>query len=228
MTAAAFLREQEEADRRRDQVGARRPQVPLRHARQHPQGGQARRRDDGLREAIMTKMEKPTTLSRRAVLMGAGALVVSVGAPIGLDTLLGINAALAQGAKPPLTPDQLSSYIAVNADGTRLGLLRQDGHGPRPVRRHRPDRGGGARRAVQGRQGLHGRHRHQREPGRRLRLDRHPVRRQADAHGRGRSAPRAGRDGRRQARHAGRSAHRRRRRRSAPPSTATRRRPTPS
>jgi CO/xanthine dehydrogenase Mo-binding subunit len=66
----------------------------------------------------MTKMEKPTTLSRRAVLMGAGALVVSVGAPLGLDTLLGINEAYAQGAKPPLTPDQLSSYIAVNADGT--------------------------------------------------------------------------------------------------------------
>jgi CO/xanthine dehydrogenase Mo-binding subunit len=66
----------------------------------------------------MTKMEKPTTLSRRAVLMGAGALVISVGAPIGIETVLGINEAFAQGAKPPLTPDQLSSYIAVNADGT--------------------------------------------------------------------------------------------------------------
>jgi nicotinate dehydrogenase subunit B len=66
----------------------------------------------------MTKMDKPTTLSRRAVLLGTGALVVSVGAPLGLDTLTGINAALAQGARPPLTPDQLSSYIAVNADGT--------------------------------------------------------------------------------------------------------------
>jgi nicotinate dehydrogenase subunit B len=66
----------------------------------------------------MTRMEKPTMISRRAVLMGAGALVVSVGAPLSLDTLLGINAALAQGAKPPLTPEQLSSYIAVNADGT--------------------------------------------------------------------------------------------------------------
>ncbi len=66
----------------------------------------------------MTKMEKPTTLSRRAVLMGTGALVVSVGAPIGVETMLGINEAFAQGAKPPLTPDQLSSYIAVNADGT--------------------------------------------------------------------------------------------------------------
>jgi CO/xanthine dehydrogenase Mo-binding subunit len=50
--------------------------------------------------------------------MGAGALVVSVGAPIGIETVLGINEAFAQGAKPPLTPDQLSSYIAVNADGT--------------------------------------------------------------------------------------------------------------
>ena len=66
----------------------------------------------------MTKMEKPTNLSRRAVLMGAGALVVSIGAPVGLETLLLINAARAQGAKPPLTPDQLSSYIAINADGT--------------------------------------------------------------------------------------------------------------
>ena len=35
----------------------------------------------------MTKMEKPTTLSRRAVLMGAGALVVSVGAPVSLEML---------------------------------------------------------------------------------------------------------------------------------------------
>ncbi len=66
----------------------------------------------------MTKMEKPSTLSRRAVLMGAGALVVSVGAPIGIETVLSIREAHAQGVKPPLTPDQLSSYIAVNANGT--------------------------------------------------------------------------------------------------------------
>src|SRR5258705_3651443 len=110
--------DQEETDRRRNQRRARRHQVPLRHPCQHSQGGQARRRDDGLRESIMTKMDKPTTLSRPAVLMGAGALVVSVGAPPSLDTLLGINDAHAQGAKPPLTPDQLSSYIAVNADGS--------------------------------------------------------------------------------------------------------------
>ena len=98
MTAAAFLREQEEADRRRDQGGARRPQVPLRHAHRHPARGQARRRDDGLREGVMTKMEKPATFSRRACCSGGGALVVSVGAPIGLDTVLAINAAHARRA----------------------------------------------------------------------------------------------------------------------------------
>jgi nicotinate dehydrogenase subunit B len=64
----------------------------------------------------MTKVERD--FSRRSVLKAGGALVVSVGSPIGFDTVLGINAALAQGVKPPLTPDQLSSYIAVNADGT--------------------------------------------------------------------------------------------------------------
>src|SRR5436190_6386795 len=66
----------------------------------------------------MTKHDNPTTLSRRAVLMGAGALVISVGAPVGFELLGSIEQAHAQGAKPPLTPEQLSSYIAVNADGT--------------------------------------------------------------------------------------------------------------
>jgi CO/xanthine dehydrogenase Mo-binding subunit len=66
----------------------------------------------------MTKHDNPASLSRRAVLMGAGALVVSIGAPVGVELMTGISEAYAQGAKPPLTPDQLSSYIAVNADGT--------------------------------------------------------------------------------------------------------------
>jgi CO/xanthine dehydrogenase Mo-binding subunit len=67
----------------------------------------------------MTKFEN--LFSRRDMLKTGGALVVSIGMPIGLDALLATEAA-AQGAagavKPPLTPDQLSSYIAVNADGT--------------------------------------------------------------------------------------------------------------
>ncbi len=65
----------------------------------------------------MTKMDKPSVFSRRAVLKAGGALVVSVGVPLGLDAVLDHQAALAQSAKPPLMPDQLSSYIAVTADG---------------------------------------------------------------------------------------------------------------
>ena len=66
----------------------------------------------------MTKMDKPAAFSRRALLKAGGALVVSIGAPIGLDALIGHQAALAQNAKPPLMPDQLASHIAVNQDGT--------------------------------------------------------------------------------------------------------------
>jgi len=66
----------------------------------------------------MTKMEKPAHFSRRSILKGAGALVISIGMPVGFDTVLAVNKAYAQGAKPPLTPEQLSSYIAVNSDGT--------------------------------------------------------------------------------------------------------------
>ena len=67
----------------------------------------------------MTRMEKSSAFSRRALLKTGGALVVSIGMPISLDTVLAVSEAHAQAAvKPPLTPDQLSSYIAVNADGT--------------------------------------------------------------------------------------------------------------
>jgi nicotinate dehydrogenase subunit B len=65
----------------------------------------------------MTKFEKTSSFTRRSVLLGGGALVVSIGAAVSLETVLSIQSAFAQGAKPPLTPDQLSSYIAVNADG---------------------------------------------------------------------------------------------------------------
>src|SRR5476649_1676842 len=65
----------------------------------------------------MTKFEKTSSFTRRSVLLGGGALVVSIGAAVSLETVLSIGKAYAQGAKPPLTPDQLSSYIAVNTDG---------------------------------------------------------------------------------------------------------------
>src|SRR6476660_835943 len=66
----------------------------------------------------MIKMSHQVTLSRRSILTGAGAMVVSIGAPLAFETVAGIAAAFAQGARPPLTPDQLASYIAVNADGS--------------------------------------------------------------------------------------------------------------
>jgi CO/xanthine dehydrogenase Mo-binding subunit len=66
----------------------------------------------------MTKFEQSSPFTRRSLLLGGGALVVSIGAAVSLDTVLSLQTAFAQGAKPPLTPDQLSSYVAVNADGT--------------------------------------------------------------------------------------------------------------
>jgi len=66
----------------------------------------------------MTKLEQTSAFTRRSMLLGSGALVVSIGAAVSLDTLLSMRQAFAQGTRPPLTPDQLSSYIAVNADGT--------------------------------------------------------------------------------------------------------------
>ena len=65
----------------------------------------------------MTTMDKASMVSRRVLLQTGGAFVVSVGTPIGLDTVLAIKAAEVQGAKPPLLPDQLSSYLAIDADG---------------------------------------------------------------------------------------------------------------
>jgi nicotinate dehydrogenase subunit B len=67
----------------------------------------------------MTRHENVTQfVSRRSLLKAGGALVVSIGTPVTLDAALGMGDAFAQGSKPPLMPDQLSSYIAVNADGT--------------------------------------------------------------------------------------------------------------
>src|SRR6516162_1503383 len=60
--------------------------------------------------------------SRRNLLKSAGALVVSIGAPMPFDPARAAGDAFVAGAKPPLTPDQLSSYIAVNADGTVLAF----------------------------------------------------------------------------------------------------------
>jgi nicotinate dehydrogenase subunit B len=75
----------------------------------------------------MTRIEKPANFSRRSLLkagsaLAGGALIVSIGAPVTFDVAQADDAAngAAMGVtvKPALTPDQLSSYIAVNADGT--------------------------------------------------------------------------------------------------------------
>ena len=66
----------------------------------------------------MTRHEKSATFSRRALLQTGGALVVSIGAPITFDIARAAADEMAASVKPPLMPDQLSSYIAVNADGT--------------------------------------------------------------------------------------------------------------
>jgi nicotinate dehydrogenase subunit B len=66
----------------------------------------------------MNTHNKPASFSRRNLLKTGGALVISVGVPVGFDTVLGIRAAFAQGTKPPLVPNELASYIAVNTDGS--------------------------------------------------------------------------------------------------------------
>jgi nicotinate dehydrogenase subunit B len=68
---------------------------------------------------IITRMEKSADFSRRTLLKAGGALVVSIGAPLPFEVAHADDAlSLSTTAKPALTPDQLSSYIAVNADGT--------------------------------------------------------------------------------------------------------------
>ena len=66
----------------------------------------------------MTRHEKSAAFSRRALLKAGGALVISIGAPIAFEDVCAADAATAVVTRPALTPDQLSSYIAVNADGT--------------------------------------------------------------------------------------------------------------
>jgi nicotinate dehydrogenase subunit B len=66
----------------------------------------------------MNQTTKLGASSRRALLKTGGALVVSIGAAVPFNFARAAEDAMVTGAKPPLTPDRLSSYIAVNADGT--------------------------------------------------------------------------------------------------------------
>jgi CO/xanthine dehydrogenase Mo-binding subunit len=71
----------------------------------------------------MTEHQSPSSLSRRSLLKAAGAVVVSIGAPVALDTVLSIGSAAAQNARPPLVPSELDSFIAVDADGKVLAFF---------------------------------------------------------------------------------------------------------
>jgi nicotinate dehydrogenase subunit B len=66
----------------------------------------------------MTKMDSPKSFSRRAMLKAGGALVVAIAATGRVDAVLAANDTLVQGTRPALVPSELSSYIAVNADGS--------------------------------------------------------------------------------------------------------------
>jgi CO/xanthine dehydrogenase Mo-binding subunit len=66
--------------------------------------------------ATTTKHE--AAFSRRSLLQAGGALVVTIGAPLAFEDVYAADNPMLAATKPPLTPDQLSSYLAVNADGT--------------------------------------------------------------------------------------------------------------
>ena len=68
--------------------------------------------------SAVTKMDKPVAFSRRAMLKAGGALVVAIGASVAGDVVLAANSAFLQDTRPALMPSELSSYIAVNADGS--------------------------------------------------------------------------------------------------------------
>jgi nicotinate dehydrogenase subunit B len=87
--------------------------MPLRIAYVDHQGGQAA---DG--SGVMNQMFSPN-LTRRQALLGGGALVVSIAAPVGA------GAAEVPGGdvKPPLLPPELDSWIAVRQDGSVIGYF---------------------------------------------------------------------------------------------------------
>jgi nicotinate dehydrogenase subunit B len=88
--------------------------MPLRHAYgNHPRG--ETRGIDGVREAAMTKLSiLRADLTRRGLLKGGGALVISFSAPVSL-----VAAATAATASPRvLDPAQLDTYLAIHRDGS--------------------------------------------------------------------------------------------------------------
>ena len=98
------------------------------------------------------KIEKTSALTRRSVLLGGGALVVSIGAAVSPDMLLS-HRLTRKAQKPPNT----RPIIVLHRDQCRRQRHRLFGK-PWPKASHRywTDGGGGTRRAVQGRHGHYG------------------------------------------------------------------------
>src|SRR3974390_2356961 len=67
-----------------------------------------------MRRAMSNTIDATLPLNRRAFLTAGGALVVSLAAPMELAQATPNGAA----TRPPLTGDQLSSYISIDPDGT--------------------------------------------------------------------------------------------------------------
>src|ERR1700686_1337646 len=71
----------------------------------------------------MTEMTIPA-ISRRTVLKAAGALVVTVAASGEFHAALAqATGAARAGVKPPLSPDQLDSWIAIDRDGSVIAFF---------------------------------------------------------------------------------------------------------
>ena len=108
MQSAAFLAENKKPTEARDQAGARRQPLPLRHACPHRQRGHARGRAC-VREAAMNDRMP----SRRDILKGGGALVVSFSlAGTGSRSAGPGRGAQARGARPRSTASSRSMPTA--------------------------------------------------------------------------------------------------------------------
>src|SRR5882672_959309 len=77
-----------------------------------PSSAPRNRREDA---AMNIANRESATLSRRAFLASTGALMVTLAAPADFA-----QAANGAATRPPLTGDQLSSYISIEPDGTVL------------------------------------------------------------------------------------------------------------
>src|SRR3990170_4921256 len=109
---------QAEAERPRHRSGDERQYLPLRHVCPHP-----RRHSPGGRGAGLIVSPQDIRLSRRAVLQGAGTLVIALTLPMGLGR------AQAPAAPPPVDPN---AFVRVGADDVVTVIVKhiEFGQGP--------------------------------------------------------------------------------------------------